>query len=112
MPSVPRDPRFKKFIRLFNDERFFEAHEALEDLWRETEEGSERDFYHALIQIAAAYVHVQRHNPYGWKEMMRKARSYLSGCDKVFPGFPVKELLQFCDREGFSGQLPKLPENL
>ena len=66
MREKPSDHRFEKFTVNFNAELFFEAHEVLEDLWRETK-GPERDFYHGLIQVAAAYVHVQRGNAYGWE---------------------------------------------
>ena len=31
------DPRYLEFFELFNREEFFEAHEVLEGLWRETE---------------------------------------------------------------------------
>ncbi len=53
------DPRFEKFFELFNKQEFFQAHEVLEDLWRETW-GLDRDFYQGLIQIAAAFVHAQK----------------------------------------------------
>ena len=44
---------------LFNEERFWESHETLEQLWR-VSEGFERDTLQALILTAAAFVHHQR----------------------------------------------------
>ncbi|HEY2734587.1 MAG TPA: DUF309 domain-containing protein, partial [Polyangiales bacterium] len=40
---------------LFNDGRFFDAHEAWEDRWRATHDDTERRFLQGLIQIAAAF---------------------------------------------------------
>lgn len=46
-------------VALFNDARFWEAHEEWEQLWL-TAEGEDRRFLQGLIQLAAAYVHVQK----------------------------------------------------
>ena len=48
-------------VRLFNSGHYYEAHEALEEVWRGCAKGSpERLFYQALIQIAAACLHRRR----------------------------------------------------
>lgn len=44
---------------LFNDERFFEAHEAWEELWH-FERGRDRIFIQGLIQVAGHMVHIQK----------------------------------------------------
>jgi predicted metal-dependent hydrolase len=46
-------------VTLFNEERFWEAHESWEGVWLENR-GEERRFLQGLIQLAAAYHHVQR----------------------------------------------------
>ena len=46
-------------INLFNEHRFWEAHEAWEELWLASA-GEEKQFLQGLIQLAAAYHHVQR----------------------------------------------------
>jgi uncharacterized protein len=46
-------------VALFNDARFWHAHEAWERLWLPAT-GEERQFLQGLIQLAAAYHHVQR----------------------------------------------------
>jgi predicted metal-dependent hydrolase len=70
------DRRYLKFIELFNQESFFEAHEVLEGLWRE-DKGPSRDFYHGLIQIAAALVHMKKDTPEGAAKLLKKASRYL-----------------------------------
>ncbi|HEX6086340.1 MAG TPA: DUF309 domain-containing protein [Thermoanaerobaculia bacterium] len=46
-------------IALFNDQKFWHAHEAWERDWL-VAEGDEKLFLQGLIQLAAAYHHVQR----------------------------------------------------
>lgn len=46
-------------VALFNAQRFWDAHEAWERLWLAAE-GPEKKFLQGLIQLAAAYHHVQR----------------------------------------------------
>jgi uncharacterized protein len=46
-------------VRLFNEERFWEAHEALEEIWHPAK-GEERDIIQGLILTAAAFVHFQK----------------------------------------------------
>ncbi|MBI4387923.1 MAG: DUF309 domain-containing protein [Candidatus Omnitrophica bacterium] len=53
------DARLEKGIELFNRGEFFEAHEAIEELWRETD-GELKNFYRGLIQTAASLHHLKR----------------------------------------------------
>src|SRR5262245_11566976 len=85
------DPQLREFIELFNEEKFFEAHEVLELLWRQTQT-SDRDFYQGLIQLAAAFVHIQKGTPSGAENLYAKAVKHLSkypsyhcglDCDKI-----------------------------
>lgn len=46
-------------ISLFNEHHFWDAHEAWEGLWLAAA-GDDKQFLQGLIQLAAAYVHVQR----------------------------------------------------
>lgn len=74
-------PELEEFVGLFNREKFLEAHEALEGVWRKLQPGSERDFYQGLIQAAAALVHVQRKNLRGAQSLLESARGYLENAE-------------------------------
>ena len=50
---------FLEGIENFNSRKFWEAHESWETLWLEAESDLEQ-FLQGLIQIAAAYHHIQR----------------------------------------------------
>jgi predicted metal-dependent hydrolase len=49
----------EKGVALFNDREFWHAHEAWEEIWLKAT-GEEKVFLQGLIQLAAAYHHVQR----------------------------------------------------
>jgi uncharacterized protein len=59
-PSRPDfKARFLEGIAHFNAQRFWEAHESWEELWLAAQSDAEQ-FLQGLIQLAAAYHHVQR----------------------------------------------------
>ena len=58
-------------IRLFNTQKYFEAHEALEAVWLGAG-GEEKLFLHGLIQVAAAFHHHTRGNPAGFRSLLEK----------------------------------------
>lgn len=76
---VPYPSALEAFVELFNGEEFWDSHEVLEGPWRDTRS----EFYHGLILLASAYVHVQRGNTHGIVAQLEKAeralRSYRPG---------------------------------
>src|SRR5262245_53413568 len=58
--DVERHPYYRAFFSCWNQQRYYEAHDVLEQLWLNT--GSpEADFFKGLIQAAGAFVHLQKH---------------------------------------------------
>lgn len=54
------DARYLGYFDCFNRQLFFEAHDVLEDLWLADRHGPDGNFYKGLIQLAGAYVHLQK----------------------------------------------------
>ena len=54
------DPRYAGYFALFNEQKFYEAHDILEDLWLPDRHGVNGNFYKGLIQLAGAFVHLQK----------------------------------------------------
>ena len=54
------DARYLAYFAAFNQQRFHEAHDLLEDLWLPDRSGPDGAFYKGLIQLAAAFVLLQR----------------------------------------------------
>jgi len=56
---LSKDQAVGEVVSLFNGERFWEAHEVLESVWR-VSEGDEKKLLQGLILACAAFVHVQK----------------------------------------------------
>jgi hypothetical protein len=54
------DPHYLGFFKCFNRQEYFEAHEVLERLWLIERKGPDDLFYKGLIQLAGAFVHLQK----------------------------------------------------
>ena len=54
------DPHYLGYFECFNQQLFYEAHELLEQLWLPARHGPEGAFYKGLIQLAGAFVHLQK----------------------------------------------------
>ena len=91
------DPRYLDYFELFRQEKFFEAHEILESLWRETK-GPEREFYQGLIQLAVALVHYQRGNCPGARTMFESAHRYLSAYPSSYLGVDLEKVFHEFER--------------
>ena len=59
-------------IFFFNSGRYFEAHEAWEDMWRE-DHGPLRLLWQGLVQAAVGLHHLSRHNVIGGPSQLRKS---------------------------------------
>lgn len=55
------DAHYLGYFECFNRQLFYEAHEVLEELWLPNRQGFNGDFYKGLIQLAGAFVHLQKH---------------------------------------------------
>ena len=54
------DARYLAYFHSFNQQRFYEAHDLLEDLWLPDRNGPDGAFYKGLIQLAGAFVLLQK----------------------------------------------------
>ena len=84
---------FHRGVRLFNQARFWEAHEAWEAVWlRHPEDG--RFFIQGLIQLAAAYHQLRRRIYRGFLIHLRRAQERLVLFPDLFLGIDVAHLRQ------------------
>jgi len=72
-------------------EEFFLAHEHWEGVWLKCEE-PEKTFLQALIQITAAFHHLQRKNFIGAASLLRAALRRLEVFPAAFGGIEVEDL--------------------
>src|SRR5579872_5457844 len=57
------DPHYAAYFEYFNRGLFFEAHDVLEQLWLADRHGPNHSFHKGLIQLAGAFVHLQKKRP-------------------------------------------------
>lgn len=86
-----RRPLFLEGISQYNDGYFFEAHETWEDLWYPSP-APYREFLQGIIQIAAAFVHLMRHEYPGTVRLLDAALERLAPYDAAFMGIDVDRL--------------------
>ncbi len=58
--SAEAQDYYAAFFRLWNEQRYYEAHDVLEQLWLEEQNAETALFFQALIQAAGAFVHLQK----------------------------------------------------
>jgi hypothetical protein len=80
-------------LRLYDAAEFFAAHEAWESVWLPAQE-PEKTFLQGLIQVTAAFHHLQRENRLGTSRLLRAALRRLERYPGEFGGISVDLL---CD---------------
>ncbi len=94
-----------RFVAAFNAGRYFEAHEILEDFWREYR-GPDRAFYQGLIQAAVALHHRARENRAGALRVAARARARLEPWLPRHGGLDLEVLLAGLSAAVEAGQPP------
>jgi uncharacterized protein len=79
-------------LELIREGAYFEAHEELEDEWREAPAG-ERDFLQGLVHVAVAWHHAGRGNRPGCERQLEKAARRLGGYRPSHRGVDVDDVL-------------------
>jgi uncharacterized protein len=75
-------------LRLYHAGEFFAAHEAWESVWLGAQE-PEKMFLQGLIQVTAAFHHLQRNNPLGTTRLLQAALRRLERYPASFGGISV-----------------------
>ena len=58
--DIAKHPFYRTFFQCWNQQRYYEAHDVLEQLWLNSDTNDEQ-FFKGLIQAAGAFVHLQKH---------------------------------------------------
>ena len=76
-------------LRCYESGEYFDAHEHWESVWLKCDE-PEKTFLQALIQITAAFHHLQRENFKGTASLLRGALRKLDGFPSSYGGIEVE----------------------
>jgi predicted metal-dependent hydrolase len=78
-------------LRCYRSQEFFLAHEHWESVWLRCQE-PKKSFLQALIQMAAAFPHLQRNNSQGAVSLLRAALRKLEPYPAIFESVEVISL--------------------
>jgi len=83
----------QRSLALFNAARFFDAHEALEDAWREVSRQSPlRRHLQGLVQLAVAFHHQSTGNCVGALSVLKRGLRNLEGAEESLPELDLVKL--------------------
>src|SRR5271167_5169113 len=119
MPPLPPVPKWSvdsgqylRGISLFNSAKFFDAHEALEDIWRAAPPENKK-FLQGLVQVAVAFHHYSTGNRVGMRSVLERAIRNLAEPSGSFGQIQLAALLQslaqWCEALDNDLTLPELP---
>ncbi|HLI46046.1 MAG TPA: DUF309 domain-containing protein [Geobacterales bacterium] len=79
---------FETSKKFFNEERFWEVHEMLENIWR-NKKGDEKKILHGLILLAAAFVHHQKNRNEVALSILKRSYEELKNYSLNYNGFDI-----------------------
>jgi hypothetical protein len=92
---VDKEEALAEGVQLFNDERFWECHEVLEQAWH-VSKGVERDAIQSIILTAAAFVHYQKGEEEICLSILRRAKAKMTTA-KTYEKMNFQELVRDID---------------
>jgi uncharacterized protein len=94
-------------LELIRAGEYFEAHEELEDEWRDAP-APERDFLQGLVHVAVAWLHASRGNRPGCERQLAKAARRLQPYRPRHRGVDVDLVLEDIERARQSAEVGDL----
>lgn len=101
---IEKDDAIKQGVFYFNEERFWEAHEVLEGVWKKCYEG-EKDLVQGIILIAAALVHYQKAENTICLSVLGRAMDKLANSTGTYHDINVDMIRQKVDEIRNSGKI-------
>jgi uncharacterized protein len=80
---MDKDEAIERAVELFNDEKYWGAHEALEGVWKGAS-GDEKSILNGIILVAAAFVHDEKNEPEICLSILQRARKKLENISGTY----------------------------
>jgi len=106
------DVHYLAFFECFNRALYFEAHEVLEEIWLPRRNEPNGPFYKGLIQLAGAFVHLQKNRLQPAAALFDLARANLERYSPMHEHLDVRSIVDMINSwrrqldEGASNQNP------
>jgi predicted metal-dependent hydrolase len=98
-------PYYLGYFELFNAQLFYESHDVLEELWLPIRREPGGDFYKGLIQLAGAFVHLQKNRLRPSAALFKLARTNLQKYPATHEQLDLTHIL--AEIEGWLSRLEK-----
>jgi uncharacterized protein len=103
---MDKDRAIEHAVKLFNDEKYWGAHEALELIWKGAE-GDEKNILNGIILLAAAFVHDEKDEPETCLSILERAKKRLEGTGGMYHGIDVDRIANLISRIINSGRIER-----
>ena len=91
------DAHYLGYFDCFNRQLFYEAHDVLEELWLADRHGANGAFYKGLIQLAGAFVHLQKHRLQPSAALFKLARANVEKYPAAHESLDTKIVINLID---------------
>jgi len=92
------DAHYLSFFDCFNRQLFYEAHDVLEEMWLPQKKGPNGSFYKGLIQLAGAFVHLQKQRLGPSAALFKLAQNNLRQYPARHEGLNLEEIWALMDQ--------------
>lgn len=92
------DPHYTGYFNCFNRQLYYEAHDVLEALWLSDRRAPQAAFYQGLIQLAGAFVHLQKGRLAPAGRLFALALKNLEPYPSLYTGLDLEGVRQLCRR--------------
>lgn len=90
---MEKDEAIMRAVQLFNDERYWEAHESLEYVWKDAT-GTEKEILNGIILVAAAFVHHEKDELDICVSILRRAKRKLDQTSDEYYGINISKVVE------------------
>ncbi len=99
--EIAQHPNYVGFFRCWNEQRYYEAHDVLEQLWLRTK-SEDADYFKGLIQAAGGFVHLQKQHarpthPKDGRRMYPAVRLFRLAEKNLAPFAPLRHRLDVAE---------------
>jgi hypothetical protein len=103
---MEKDEAIRRAVELFNDEKYWGAHEALEGVWKSAT-GEEKSILNGIILVAAAFVHDEKDEPEICLSILQRARKKLEGATGKYHGINIDRIADQISKIINSGRIER-----
>lgn len=96
----------ERAVELFNDEKYWGTHEALEGVWKGAG-GEEKSILNGIILVAAAFVHDQKDEPEICLSILQRAKKKFEGTGGMYHGIDVGRISDLVSKMIDSGRIER-----